>query len=226
MGAPLMKASRSRWTIRQGAYDASKARASLAVLEAIAGGLDAVIVCPTAVAGPYDFHGSETGRAIQLYMRPGLKFLVDGAYDFVDVRDVARGCILAACQGQKRRDLYPGRRADDPRRGGSNCLGSNGHVAASLEGSHRAGLFCRKLDAALYRCNRSPALSSPVIRWMPSGAIPGSAMKRRAGNWAIQPRPARTAILDAVRWIQAGTARVFLISEINREGRKSDLETV
>jgi len=60
----------------QGAYDCSKARASLAVQEAAAEGLEAVLVCPTAVAGPYDFHDSETGLAIRMYMRPGLKFYV------------------------------------------------------------------------------------------------------------------------------------------------------
>lgn len=84
----------------QGAYNCSKARASLAVHEAAADGLEAVIVCPTAVAGPDDFQDSEAGRAICLYMRPGLKFYVDGAYDFVDVRDAARGFILAAEKGR------------------------------------------------------------------------------------------------------------------------------
>ena len=85
----------------QGAYDRSKARASLAVQAAVADGLDAVIVCPTAVTGPYDFHNSEAGRAIRLYMQPGLKFIVKGAYDFIDVRDAAHGFILAADQGRR-----------------------------------------------------------------------------------------------------------------------------
>jgi dihydroflavonol-4-reductase len=85
----------------RGAYDHSKALASLAVQAAVADGLDAVIVCPTAVTGPYDFHDSEAGRAIRLYMRPGLKFYVQGAYDFIDVRDAAQGCILAAEKGRR-----------------------------------------------------------------------------------------------------------------------------
>ncbi|HEX7540968.1 MAG TPA: NAD-dependent epimerase/dehydratase family protein [Anaerolineales bacterium] len=48
----------------QGAYDCSKARTSQVVQKAVAEGLEAVIVCPTAVTGPYDFHDSEAGRAI------------------------------------------------------------------------------------------------------------------------------------------------------------------
>ena len=80
----------------RGAYDQSKAAASLEVQNAAAGGLEAVIVCPTAVAGPYDFQVSEAGRGILYNMPPGVKFYVDGAYDFVDVRDVAHGLVLAA----------------------------------------------------------------------------------------------------------------------------------
>jgi len=81
-------------------YDRSKAAASLEVQKEAADGLDAVIVCPTAVVGPYDFHGSETGRGILYNMKPGIKFYVDGAYDFVDVRDVAVGMVLAAEKGR------------------------------------------------------------------------------------------------------------------------------
>jgi len=83
------------------AYDRSKAQASLAVQRATRAGLDATIVCPTGVIGPYDFRGSEIGRLIQSCMKPGWLYnLKDAAYDFVDVRDVARGMILACQQGQ------------------------------------------------------------------------------------------------------------------------------
>ena len=83
-----------------GPYDRSKAAASLEVQKAAASGLEAVIVCPTAVAGPYDFQFSETGRGILYNLPPGIKFYVDGAYDFVDVRDVAHGLALAAEKGR------------------------------------------------------------------------------------------------------------------------------
>lgn len=85
----------------RGAYDRSKAAASLAVLQAAAAGLDAVLVCPTAVTGPFDFQRSEAGRGILYNLTPGIKFLVDGGYDFVDVRDVARGMLLAGEKGRR-----------------------------------------------------------------------------------------------------------------------------
>ena len=44
-------------------YDSSKASASLAVLNAVQDGMDAVIVCPTGVIGPYDFRRLRDGSA-------------------------------------------------------------------------------------------------------------------------------------------------------------------
>ena len=83
-----------------GGYDRTKAAASLAVLDAVKDGLDAVIVCPTGVIGPNDYRGSEMGDLLMNWLRRKLHFLIEGAYDFVDVRDVARGHILACDRGQ------------------------------------------------------------------------------------------------------------------------------
>jgi dihydroflavonol-4-reductase len=83
-----------------GEYDRTKAEASLAVLAEVARGLDAVIVCPTGIIGPYDFRGiSPMARQIRAWARPGAHVIPHGHFDFVDVRDVARGMILAARRG-------------------------------------------------------------------------------------------------------------------------------
>jgi len=83
-----------------GEYDRSKAEASLAVLEAARQGLDSVIVCPTGVIGPNDYRRSEIGQLILDCVEHKPQFYVDGAYDFVDVRDVADGMIQAAENGR------------------------------------------------------------------------------------------------------------------------------
>lgn len=82
------------------AYDQSKAEASLLVQDAACLGLDAVIACPTGVIGPYDYRGSEMGHIILDAMRVRTQFVINGAYDFVDVRDVADGLILAGEKGR------------------------------------------------------------------------------------------------------------------------------
>ena len=84
-----------------GEYDRSKAAASLEVQKAALTDLDAVIVCPTGVIGPYDFRGSEMGEVIRGAAEAHTMFYIEGAYDFVDVRDVADGMIAAAGHGRR-----------------------------------------------------------------------------------------------------------------------------
>jgi dihydroflavonol-4-reductase len=83
-----------------GDYGKAKAAASRIVLEAVRGGLDAVIVNPVAVLGPHDYRLSEMGELIRMYARQAMPAGVDGRYDFVDVRDVAAGHLLAAERGR------------------------------------------------------------------------------------------------------------------------------
>jgi dihydroflavonol-4-reductase len=81
-------------------YDRTKALAEKEVRKGIAKGLDAVIVNPTAVIGPFDFKPSNQGQALIALARGRLPALVNGGFDWVDARDVAQGAILAAQQGK------------------------------------------------------------------------------------------------------------------------------
>lgn len=83
-----------------GEYDRAKAEATLEVQRAAQAGLDVVIACPTGVIGPYDFRGSLMGHVIRTAAEKKPTLYVSGAYDFVDVRDVANGLIAAAEQGK------------------------------------------------------------------------------------------------------------------------------
>jgi dihydroflavonol-4-reductase len=58
-------------------------------------GLDAIIVNPTAIAGPYDFKPSFVGRAVLAMAGGRLPALVQGGFDWVDVRDVVAGMVQA-----------------------------------------------------------------------------------------------------------------------------------
>lgn len=89
----------------RGGYDRTKAIASLEVLEGVKKGLNAVIVCPSGVIGPYDYNISQMGQLVLNYTNGAMKTYIDGAYDFVDVRDVVQGLILA-CQNGKNGEIY------------------------------------------------------------------------------------------------------------------------
>lgn len=81
---------------RAAAYDRSKARGELLVLEAMRSGLDAVILAPTAVVGPYDYAPSHFGKVLLSLARSRKPMLVDGGFDWVDVRDVVDAAFRAA----------------------------------------------------------------------------------------------------------------------------------
>jgi dihydroflavonol-4-reductase len=86
-----------------GPYAISKSTATAVVYDGISRGLDAVIVFPSGVIGPYDYRLSEMGRLIRYLSTQGWVKLImsfDGAYNFVDVRDVADGLLAAARHGQ------------------------------------------------------------------------------------------------------------------------------
>ena len=196
----------------QGAYDRSKALASLAVQAASAKGLDAVILCPTAVTGPYDFHRSEAGRAIRLYMQPGLMFTVKGAYDFIDVRDAAHGFVLAATHG----------------RSGEKYILSGDRLTVrevaqtvweSAPGLH-AGMEV-PLWLAYWAADLMPAFAEltgtePIFtRYSLAAICSNSEISHAKASRALgfQPRPARQAVMDAVRWFQQRPADEQAIPE-------------
>lgn len=88
--------------ILEGLYAKTKATATQYVLDASKkGDIDAVVVHPSACIGPYDFKVSSVGDMVRMYLAG--KFPVSmkfGAYNFVDVRDVAKGTYFAAKQGR------------------------------------------------------------------------------------------------------------------------------
>jgi len=77
-------------------YDRSKARGERIVWDAIDAGLDAVVVAPTAVVGPYDYRPSFFGRILLAQARGRLPVIMSGGFDWVDVRDVACAAIAVA----------------------------------------------------------------------------------------------------------------------------------
>lgn len=84
-----------------GIYAKTKAEATRYVLEKSGDKLEVVVVLPGACIGPYDFKVSSAGKMIRLIMHNGIPASLNfGAYNFVDVRDVAKGLIGAAEKGK------------------------------------------------------------------------------------------------------------------------------
>jgi dihydroflavonol-4-reductase len=82
-------------------YEFTKAEGERVVRKAVKEGLDAVILNPTAVIGPFDYKGSLLGQALLKIYQNKLAFLVSGGYNWVDVRDVVSASIQAIESGRK-----------------------------------------------------------------------------------------------------------------------------
>ena len=76
-------------------YDRSKAMGKKEVLRGIEQGLDAVIICPTAIIGPYDYKISHLSQALLSIAGGKFPALIEGGFDWVDVRDVVDGAMAA-----------------------------------------------------------------------------------------------------------------------------------
>lgn len=85
-----------------GLYAKTKAEAAKYVMDAIKNkNLNACIIHPSGIIGPNDFGNSHLTQLIKVVSNGKLFACVKGGYDFVDVRDVAKGVINACKNGIK-----------------------------------------------------------------------------------------------------------------------------
>jgi hopanoid-associated sugar epimerase len=88
-----------------GDYKKSKYLAEKVAIAAANQGQDIVIVNPSSPIGPLDIKPTPTGEIILRFLRRQMPAYVETGLNFIDVRDVARGHILALQKG-KRGDRY------------------------------------------------------------------------------------------------------------------------
>lgn len=81
-------------------YEASKIMGEKLALSAIKPGLEVVVITPTAIIGPWDFQPSFLGRALIMIHNNSLPMLLPYGYNWVDVRDVVQGALVAAEKGR------------------------------------------------------------------------------------------------------------------------------
>ena len=81
-------------------YDRSKVGGEDVIRDAVSRGLDAVILNPTAVIGPEDHRPSHMGKVLMALADGRMPVIVDGGFDWVDVRDVVDAAIAAVDRGR------------------------------------------------------------------------------------------------------------------------------
>lgn len=84
----------------KGEYAKTKAEATKYLLEAADENLEIVITHPSGVIGPYEYIPSNLGQLVMDCANKKIGAYLEGGYNFVDVRDVAEGLVLAAQKGK------------------------------------------------------------------------------------------------------------------------------
>ena len=183
-----------------GEYDRSKAAASLEVQKAAAQGLDAVIVCPTGVIGPYDFRGSEMGQVLRGAAEAKPMFYVEGAYDFVDVRDVVAGMIAAGARGRTGESYLLAGHRITVREIIASVRAVTGRAFASIKIPLGLAHFAARFTPLYYRLTRSKPRFTPYsLEVLQSNSVISRAKAERELDY--RPRPIAETIADTVGWL-------------------------
>lgn len=183
-----------------GLYAKTKAAATALVLESVKKGLNASVVHPAGICGPYDYGKGHLTQLVIDYYKGKLAAAVDGGYDFVDVRDVAQG-VLACCEQGKPGECY---------------ILSNHYysipevleVFHDVTGKKRIKTFLpmwlAKATAPLgelyYKLRKQPPLYTPYsLHTLTSNGRFSNDKARRELGYHV--RPFKLTVADTVRWL-------------------------
>jgi dihydroflavonol-4-reductase len=83
-----------------GSYAKTKAEATQYVLDSIQKGLKGIVVHPSGIIGPNDYGRAHMTMMMEDYLNGHLTSRINGAYDFVDVRDVAGAIVQSVYSGE------------------------------------------------------------------------------------------------------------------------------
>jgi len=184
-------------------YERSKAESELEVKREVERGLDVCIVNPCATVGPFDFRPSLVGRTFVDFAHGKMKAYLPGAFDWVPMRDVIDGHLLAMDKGGKgERYLLSGEVAS---------LDQILDWLAEDTGRPRprfripAGLMLaisvpKDFVEARFFPKKYPRFNQHSIRLLTSGKH-GSNQKAQR-ELGLEPTPIRQAFRDSVSWFQ------------------------
>lgn len=181
-------------------YGVSKVAGEAEVRRGIDLGLDAAILNPTSVVGPYDGAPSAMGQVfLNLYHRQ-LPALVMGGYDWVDVRDVAAATIAAETQARCGENYLVSGRWHAMRELARLAEQATGVAAPRMQFPVSLARLWAPWQVLLDRSRgRRPLYTPMAIRVMADGNRRISSAKA-AEELGFKPRPLAESVSDTYRW--------------------------
>ena len=184
------------------AYDRSKALGGDEIRHGIERGLDAVILNPTGVLGPYDRGPTGVGQFFVDLQRREVPMLIAGGFDCVDVRDVVEATLAAETRG---------------RSGENYILGGQWHSVPELARFSEAvtgipaprfvcpvalARFWAPFQMAWDRLQaRSPLYTPDALHHISRSNRRVSSAKAQV-ELGFAPRPVTDSVRDAYRWFE------------------------
>ena len=183
-------------------YACSKAAGERRVREGMARGLDAVILYPSAIIGPYDYRQGFPNAGLLSICEGRLWALVEGGFNWVDVRDVVEGVLRAGDQAPAgARYILSGHWAS---------LHELAELARDITGAPvprlvfpmwMARIGAPFAAAASHLAGRRPLYTSEALR--PLAGNGNFSHARATRELGYQPRDLQETIMDTVQWFES-----------------------
>ena len=183
-------------------YDKTKAAAQRLVYDACDSGLDATILHPTGIIGPFDFKPSRMGKVLLDIMTRKMLININAGFNWVDVRDVSEAainCITLGKQGQHY--IIPGQWATFEQI--STMISNQLHLRTNLVTLPFWSAYLALPFAFLFSklTGNRPSFSRGSLHALAEQCqnIPGNLAKKEIGH---SPRPLVETINDTITWFK------------------------
>lgn len=166
-------------------------------------GVKLLAVCPTLTVGPYGYKLGPSNGAIVSYLSDPSKATFPGGCNIVSVRDVAKGHVLVAQKGR------PGERY---LLGSENLHWSSIHrmiselcgvAGPSWQVNHTMSMLVAAAAELVGTFTRTPSLTTRTQARMVGRYYWYE--HKKVEDLGYRPRPARTALVEAIAWLSASS---------------------
>jgi len=189
-------------------YKRSKYEAEQVALEYARGGLPVVIVNPSAPVGPRDIKPTPTGKIVQDFLNGHMPAYLDTGLNLIDVRDCARGHVLAEERGKVGERYILGNRNMSLKEILDTLASLTGLRAPSIQmpywAAYSAGWVCEAVSNFI--THKPPAVPLGGVKMAKYHMYfdPGKAVR----ELGLPQNPVEQALGDAVHWMREhGLAR-------------------
>jgi len=192
----------SPFRLRNSYYSVTKYRSHELACEFAARGLDIVIVCPTAPVGPGDYGPTPTGKLFIDFVSAPVNTVMQSGSNYVDVRDCAKGHLLA---------LEHGRTGESYILGGDNyTIGEMIELLEDITGQKRLTvrlspwMLIPAAHVSLFLANhlthKAPLLTPADLKTLQMGLWADTSKAEQ--ELGLEKRPIRESVTDALRWFR------------------------